>query len=140
MAGHRGRGGDLVLTFGKFFTNPAAHGITTIPGELTFCFDARSHSSSVLDRVASEIQTMSHDIARRRAVSMTFSPIMREAPINMDAQLMEKLLAGCAALDIPSTLIDSGASHDSGDFAAAGIPSSMIFVRNQNGSHRRRCS
>jgi beta-ureidopropionase / N-carbamoyl-L-amino-acid hydrolase len=128
-------GGDLVLTFGKFFTNPAAHGITTIPGELTFCFDARSHSSSVLDRVASEIQTMSHDIARRRAVSMTFSPIMREAPINMDAQLMEKLLAGCAALDIPSTLIASGASHDSGDFAAAGIPSAMIFVRNQNGSH-----
>jgi N-carbamoyl-L-amino-acid hydrolase len=78
---------------------------------------------------------MSHDIARRRAVSMTFSPIMREAPINMDAQLMEKLLAGCAALDIPSTLIASGASHDSGDFAAAGIPSAMIFVRNQNGSH-----
>jgi hypothetical protein len=25
------------------------------------------------------------------------------------------------------------ASHDSGDFAAAGIPSAMIFVRNQNG-------
>ncbi len=29
----------------------------------------------------------------------------------------------------------SGAGHDAAVFAAAGIPSAMIFVRNQNGSH-----
>ena len=32
-------------------------------------------------------------------------------------------------------MIASGAGHDCGDFAAAGVPSAMIFVRNQNGSH-----
>jgi beta-ureidopropionase / N-carbamoyl-L-amino-acid hydrolase len=128
-------GDDLVLTFGQFFTNPAAHGVTTIPGEVTFCFDARSHSHTILDRIAREIQTISHDIAAHRGVSMTFSPMMREAPVGMDEQLREKLLAGCVALGIPPTVIVSGAGHDSGDFAAAGVPSAMIFVRNQNGSH-----
>ena len=29
----------------------------------------------------------------------------------------------------------SGAGHDAAVFANAGIPSAMIFVRNQNGSH-----
>jgi len=29
----------------------------------------------------------------------------------------------------------SGAGHDAAEFAAAGIPSAMIFVRNDNGSH-----
>ena len=33
-------------------------------------------------------------------------------------------------MDIPS-----GASHDAAAFAAAGVPTAMIFVRNANGSH-----
>jgi D-serine deaminase-like pyridoxal phosphate-dependent protein len=32
-------------------------------------------------------------------------------------------------------MITSGAGHDAGDFAAAGVPSAMIFVRNDHGSH-----
>jgi N-carbamoyl-L-amino-acid hydrolase len=32
-------------------------------------------------------------------------------------------------------LLPSGAGHDTQDFAAAGVPAAMIFVRNQNGSH-----
>jgi N-carbamoyl-L-amino-acid hydrolase len=127
--------GDLVLTFGQFFTNSAAHGVTTIPGEVTLCFDARSHSQAVLDRIAGEIQSISDDIAARRGVSITFSRVTRDAPINMDDRLQEMLLAGCGALRILPTLIASGAGHDAGDFATAGVPSAMIFVRNQNGSH-----
>ena len=29
----------------------------------------------------------------------------------------------------------SGAGHDAAVFANAGVPSAMVFVRNQNGSH-----
>jgi beta-ureidopropionase / N-carbamoyl-L-amino-acid hydrolase len=130
--------GDLVLTFGQFFTNSAAHGVTTIPGEVTSCFDARSHSQDVLDRIAREMQIITGDIAQRRGVSITFSPVTKDAPIGMDLQLQGMLLAGCAALGIPTTQITSGAGHDAGDFASAGIPSAMIFVRNQNGSHNPR--
>ena len=31
--------------------------------------------------------------------------------------------------------LPSGAGHDAGVFANIGIPSAMIFVRNENGSH-----
>ena len=29
----------------------------------------------------------------------------------------------------------SGASHDAAAFAAAGVPTQMLFIRNANGSH-----
>ena len=35
----------------------------------------------------------------------------------------------------PFDVIPSGAGHDAALFANAGIPSGMLFVRNQNGSH-----
>ena len=35
----------------------------------------------------------------------------------------------------PFEVIPSGAGHDASMFANAGIPSGMLFIRNQNGSH-----
>ena len=34
-----------------------------------------------------------------------------------------------------SETIPSGAGHDAAVFANAGVPTGMIFIRNQNGSH-----
>jgi N-carbamoyl-L-amino-acid hydrolase len=31
--------------------------------------------------------------------------------------------------------VPSGAGHDAATFAGAGIPTAMLFVRNENGSH-----
>ena len=39
------------------------------------------------------------------------------------------------ALGIAHTAMPSGAGHDAAVFAGAGIPTLMVFVRNQNGSH-----
>jgi len=40
-----------------------------------------------------------------------------------------------AELGLPDEEIPSGAGHDAAVFANEGIPSAMIFVRNENGSH-----
>nr|WP_284701482.1 hydantoinase/carbamoylase family amidase [Rhodoplanes tepidamans] len=128
-------GGDLVLTFGQVSTDPAAHGVTNIPGLVTACFDARSHSDAVLDRIAAALTATAAEIAARRGVAFAFSPMTRDPPIAMDAGLQARLAAAATALGIPHTRIASGAGHDAGDFAAAGIPAAMLFVRNQNGSH-----
>ncbi|RAI42771.1 Zn-dependent hydrolase [Rhodoplanes roseus] len=128
-------GGDLVLTFGQVSTDPAAHGVTNIPGLVTACFDARSHSDAVLDRVAAALTATTDEIAARRGVAFDFSPMTRDRPIAMDTGLQARLVAAATALGIPHMRIASGAGHDAGDFAAAGIPSAMVFVRNQNGSH-----
>jgi N-carbamoyl-L-amino-acid hydrolase len=39
------------------------------------------------------------------------------------------------ASGIPFEMMPSGAGHDSAVFANAGVPSAMIFVRNDKGSH-----
>jgi N-carbamoyl-L-amino-acid hydrolase len=53
----------------------------------------------------------------------------------MDPDLLERFDAAANALGIAHSRMASGAGHDAATFASAGIPASMIFVRNQNGSH-----
>ncbi len=128
-------GGDLVITFGRFATNPAAHSVTTVPGDVEFCFDARSHSSETLKRVEAALIKHMAEISARRGVSFTYDALTGDSPAVMDAAFQKILLRGCEQLGIPAMSLASGAGHDAGDFAAAGIPSAMIFVRNDKGSH-----
>ena len=42
---------------------------------------------------------------------------------------------GLTELGIEALEMPSGAGHDAADFALAGVPAAMIFVRNDHGSH-----
>jgi beta-ureidopropionase / N-carbamoyl-L-amino-acid hydrolase len=53
----------------------------------------------------------------------------------MDAEWVRRLRHAAQALGLPDEEIPSGAGHDAAVFANAGIPSAMVFVRNENGSH-----
>ena len=53
----------------------------------------------------------------------------------MDAEWVKRLRKSAQALGLPDEEIPSGAGHDAAVFANAGIPSAMVFVRNENGSH-----
>lgn len=128
-------GGDLVATFGRFATNPAAHAVTTVPGEVEFSFDARSHSQQTLARVEDALLRAMAEIGERRGVNFAHDSFTGDAPAMMDKGFQELLLRGCERLSIPAMQIASGAGHDAGDFSAAGVPSAMIFVRNDKGSH-----
>ena len=48
---------------------------------------------------------------------------------------MGRLRAAARGLGLPDEEIPSGAGHDAAVFANEGIPSAMIFVRNEHGSH-----
>jgi len=52
-------------------------------------------------------------------------------PAVMDARLRARLMS---LLDQPFEM-PSGAGHDAAVFAKVGIPTAMIFVRNEHGSH-----
>jgi beta-ureidopropionase / N-carbamoyl-L-amino-acid hydrolase len=126
---------DVVLTFGQFATDAAVHSVTTIPGVVNFSFDCRADSQNVLERVEIELLNAASAIAARRGVTFAFDPFTGDAPVEMDRGFQALLLRGARDLGVPSTMITSGAGHDAGDFAAAGVPSAMIFVRNDHGSH-----
>ena len=56
-------------------------------------------------------------------------------PAPMDRRWIEYLTETCKKLDIPHALMPSGAGHDAAVFVRAGIPTAMIFIKNEHGSH-----
>ena len=68
-------------------------------------------------------------------MSFDLGQITRAAVGVIDPAIQDALAAGAEQLAIPARHIASGAAHDAAAFAAAGVPTAMIFVRNANGSH-----
>jgi N-carbamoyl-L-amino-acid hydrolase len=63
---------------------------------------------------------------------------LQSAPAIMDPAWVERFRTAARDLGLPDEPIPSGAGHDAAVFAQAGIPSAMIFIRNENGSHNPR--
>ncbi|MCI0753024.1 hydantoinase/carbamoylase family amidase [Teichococcus vastitatis] len=127
--GHR-----LVCTFCTLATTAEA-GFTKIPGEATFMLDVRSVNPASVDAVFAEIARQVPAIEARRGVRFELGPETGSLASPMDAGIRHSLAEAATALGIPYLEMASGGGHDAAAFAAAGIPSAMLFVRNQNGSH-----
>ena len=105
-----------VATVGKLAIEPSAENV--IPGRVRLLVDARAPDSDRLDALVAAIG---------------LEPSYRTGPIPMADELrlvlrQEIERRGLAAVELPS-----GAGHDAGILAAAGVPSAMLFVRSLNG-------
>ena len=129
------RGRDLVITTGIIGTDPAEHALARIPGRLRFSFEARSQSTETLEAFYDLFRSECAGIAEERGVRFDFDRRLDSAPARMDPALDRPPAASCATMGLPDEPIPSGAGHDAAVFANAGIPSAMIFVRNEHGSH-----
>jgi N-carbamoyl-L-amino-acid hydrolase len=129
------QGRDLVFTVGKMFTDPARHSITKVPGHLEFSIDLRSQDAQVLDEMQALAQESARQIAAARGVHIELGSFNRSAPARMDPALIASLESACKRLGVPALSLPSGAGHDAADFASCGVPSAMVFVRNDQGSH-----
>lgn len=128
-------GGDLVMTCGIFQTDSAHHALSRIPGEAHFSFEARSQHEATLRAIEGLLHTECEGIERDRKVRFVFDGIVRAPSAELDPGILASILAACKAEGLPAESIPSGAGHDAAIFAEAGVPTGMIFVRNQNGSH-----
>ena len=129
------RGRDLVVTSGVMSTDSSEHAIARIPGTLRFSFEVRSQSQETLEAFYDLFVSECASIGEERGVEFKFDRRLQSAPATMDSVWVEKLRAAARSLGLPDEQIPSGAGHDAAVFANAGIPSAMIFVRNENGSH-----
>jgi N-carbamoyl-L-amino-acid hydrolase len=132
------RGEDLVMTFGIFATDAREHAMTRVPGELRFTLEWRSESEATLDAFGELARTEAQEIARERGVRIELGPGVRTPPAAMDPRLLAHARAICTGAGLPHEVLASGAGHDAAIFANAGVPSSMVFVRNEHGSHNPR--
>ena len=129
------RGTDLVVTTGIVGTDPAEHSISRIPGSVRFSFEARSKSDDTLEAFYQLMRAECKAIERERGVRFEFDRRLLSDPASMNERICNVLSSACKDLGTSFDLIPSGAGHDASIFANAGIPSGMLFVRNQNGSH-----
>lgn len=129
------RGRDLVITSGVMGTDSAEHAIARIPGSVKFSFEARSQSQETLEAFYDLFLSECTSIGDDRGVEFKLDRRLQSAPATMDPGWVDRLRAAARELGLPDETIPSGAGHDAAVFANAGIPSAMIFVRNENGSH-----
>lgn len=128
-------GGDMVLTFGEFCTDSAQHGITKVPGKVSFTLDMRSQDVSILARFREKLDTEVARVSAEYDAEIDLGPSTSASPEPMTQRLQDAMQAAAQAQGIPHTLLPSGGGHDCAVFAGLGVPSGMIFVRNENGSH-----
>jgi N-carbamoyl-L-amino-acid hydrolase len=110
---------DAVATCGKLRVEP--NGVNAIASHVTLWLDARAATSeqarAVVADVAAAAATRGGTLAEESWSDMTTFP---------DAHRIATVLD-----DAP--VLDTGAGHDAGVLAAAGIPAAMLFVRNPTG-------
>jgi acetylornithine deacetylase/succinyl-diaminopimelate desuccinylase-like protein len=105
-----------VATVGRLAVEPG--GVNVIPSAVTLSVDARAPDAERLDRLVAAIG---------------FEPALRVEPVAMDAGVQAAARAALEELGVPVVELASGAGHDAGILAAAGVPSGMLFVRSLNG-------
>jgi acetylornithine deacetylase/succinyl-diaminopimelate desuccinylase-like protein len=105
-----------VATVGTLTVEPS--GINVIPGRVTFTIDARAPDAERLDRLIGELG---------------LDPTAAVQPTPLGGPPAEALRAAVHARGLPPVELASGAGHDAGVLARAGVPSVMLFVRAQNG-------
>jgi allantoate deiminase len=105
-----------VATVGELSVEPGASNV--IPSRARLSVDARAPDSERLERLVTAIG---------------FEPAQRTEPAPMSADLRGFLRAEIEARGLAAPELPSGAGHDAGILAAAGVPSAMLFVRSLNG-------
>ncbi len=129
------RGRDLVITTGVVSTDPQEHAIARIPGKLRFSLDLRSQSKATLEAFYDLFLSECKMVGEERGVAFNLDRRMESAPATMDDGWIARLKTAARGLGLPDESIPSGAGHDAAVFANEDVPSAMIFVRNENGSH-----
>jgi N-carbamoyl-L-amino-acid hydrolase len=126
---------DLVVTSGILGTDPHEHALARIPGRVTFSLDIRSQSRATMEAFYALFEEECRAVAGKRGVAFRCDGRLETAPAQMDERLIAFLRSKLWVAGVNDEPMPSGAGHDAAVFANAGVPTGMIFVRNDHGSH-----
>ena len=107
--------------------------MTKISGAVEFSLDMRSLDGDFIESMTKRVCEEALKIEKKRGVQFNLGDFTSAAPGPMDEHIKTRMLSGADNLGIPYMEIASGASHDAAAFAAAGVPTQMLFIRNANG-------
>ncbi len=112
---------DALATCGKVAVAP--NGVNAVPSRVTAWLDARAPRAAAVRALVEEV-TGVVEVSGGTVVEESWTD---RTPFDGDlAARLSALLGGAPRLD-------TGAGHDAGILAAAGVPTAMLFVRNPTG-------
>jgi acetylornithine deacetylase/succinyl-diaminopimelate desuccinylase-like protein len=103
---------EAVATVGQLEVEPG--GTNVIPSRVTFSVDARAPDADRLERLIAAVGLSAEG---------------RTEPVAMSEPVQSALRAAVASRGLPLVELPSGAGHDAGVLAAAGVEAGMLFVR-----------
>jgi len=128
-------GRPMAVTIGRFHTFADRHSLTAVSGDFELSLDLRAYDAAHLVALEARLQEIVADVAARRRVQITLGERSSAAPGLMDPGLIMRLADAAKACGITAPRLHSPGTHDANNFAAAGVKTGMLLVRNQNGSH-----
>jgi hydantoinase/carbamoylase family amidase len=105
-----------VATVGSLEVEPGV--VNVIPARVTLAVDARAPDAERFQKLIE---------------GLGLEPTYRMEPVAMAPELRAALLAELEARGVAQVGLPSGAGHDAGVLAAAGVPSALLFVRSLAG-------
>lgn len=106
--------------------------IAAVPGRAEIVVDVRSVSPEALVETTRKIAHEAEEICRRRGVELTTPGAWGVEPTQLDPRVGASLTDACRTLDIPHTVMSSGAGHDA-MMLGKRFPAGMIFVPSRAG-------
>jgi N-carbamoyl-L-amino-acid hydrolase len=114
-------------TIGRIAVEPNA--TNAVADRVTAWLDVRAADQSTLDALVEAIHTRAVERARRDGTTIAISAESVSPVTEFDPALRARLATALGG--VPE--LPTGAGHDAGIIAAAGIPTAMLFVRNPTG-------
>ena len=110
-----------LATFGKVEVVP--NGVNAIPSQISAWLDLRGPEEALLDAVMDELVFADVSTENESLTPLT----------SFDAGLRDRVTTELELDGAPVPVLATGAGHDAGILANAGVPTAMLFVRNPSG-------
>lgn len=114
-------------TLGKVAVRP--NGTNAIPSEVVAWLDARAADEATVRAVVQDAMDSARRRGRKDGVTVAVAEESWSPAVGFHADLTGRLAGLLGGVPV----LPTGAGHDAGILAAAGVPSAMVFVRNPTG-------
>ena len=128
-------GRPMAFTIGRFHTLMDRHAMTVVPGSFELSLDLRAWEEQRLLDLEDRLHRIVREVEAKRGVTIRLGERSTGAVGPCDGAIRAQLADAAARLGHANHPLPSPASHDAANFAAAGVPTGMLLVRNRNGSH-----